>query len=298
MSLVSMSSLLKHAAQNNYAVGYFESWDSYSFEAILETAENEQSPIIMGFGATMLEDNWLNKNGISFLGASGKVLLENAKVPVAFLLNETHTLEQALKGIEVGFNTVMIDSHRWPVEEAKRAVKKLVDVAHKNNVEVEAEFGSLPDYLGGEIVDAHSYMTDPQEAQEFVKDTGIDCLAIAIGNVHLLTKGSANINIERLKEIKSKVSIPLAVHGGTGFPDSQIKDAILNGVSKFNVGTRLKTDFFNEVRKYIMNLEQEPFIHDIVGSHKEKDFLEQGKKAITKKVTSFMKLYGSSGKAK
>lgn len=298
MSLVSMSSLLKHAAQNNYAVGYFESWDSYSFEAILETAENEQSPIIMGFGATMLEDNWLNKNGISFLGASGKVLLENAKVPVAFLLNETHTLEQALKGIEVGFNTVMIDSHRWPVEEAKRAVKKLVDVAHKNNVEVEAEFGSLPDYLGGEIVDAHSYMTDPQEAQEFVKDTGIDCLAIAIGNVHLLTKGSANINIERLKEIKSKVSIPLAVHGGTGFPDSQIKDAILNGVSKFNVGTRLKTDFFNEVRKYIMNLEQEPFIHDIVGSHKEKDFLEQGKKAIIKKVTSFMKLYGSSGKAK
>ena len=250
MSLVSMSSLLKHAAQNNYAVGYFESWDSYSFEAILETAENEQSPIIMGFGATMLEDNWLNKNGISFLGASGKVLLENAKVPVAFLLNETHTLEQALKGIEVGFNTVMIDSHRWPVEEAKKAVKKLVDVAHKNNVEVEAEFGSLPDYLGGEIVDAHSYMTDPQEAQEFVKDTGIDCLAIAIGNVHLLTKGSANINIERLKEIKSKVSIPLAVHGGTGFPDSQIKDAILNGVSKFNVGTRLKTDFFNEVRKY------------------------------------------------
>lgn len=298
MSLVSMSSLLKHAAQNNYAVGYFESWDSYSFEAILETAENERSPIIMGFGATMLEDNWLNKNGISFLGASGKILLENAKVPVAFLLNETHTLEQALKGIEVGFNTVMIDSHRWPVEEAKRAVKKLVDVAHKNNVEVEAEFGSLPDYLGGEIVDAHSYMTDPQEAQEFVKDTGIDCLAIAIGNVHLLTKGSANINIERLKEIKSKVSIPLAVHGGTGFPDSQIKDAILNGVSKFNVGTRLKTDFFNEVRKYIMNLEQEPFIHDIVGSHKEKDFLEQGKKAIIKKVTSFMKLYGSSGKAK
>ena len=298
MSLVSMSSLLKHAAQNNYAVGYFESWDSYSFEAILETAENEQSPIIMGFGATMLEDNWLNKNGISFLGASGKILLENAKVPVAFLLNETHTLEQALKGIEVGFNTVMIDSHRWPVEEAKRAVKKLVDVAHKNNVEVEAEFGSLPDYLGGEIVDAHSYMTDPQEAQEFVKDTGIDCLAIAIGNVHLLTKGSANINIERLKEIKSKVSIPLAVHGGTGFTDSQIKDAILNGVSKFNVGTRLKTDFFNEVRKYIMNLEQEPFIHDIVGSHKEKDFLEQGKKAIIKKVTSFMKLYGSSGKAK
>lgn len=298
MSLVSMSTLLNDAAKNKYAVGYFESWDSYSFEAILETAEEEKSPIIMGFGATMLEDNWLNKTGISFLGASGRAMLEKCSVPVAFLLNETHTLEQALKGIEVGFNTVMIDSHRWPVEDAKKAVKKLVEESHKNNVEVEAEFGSLPDYLGGEIVDSHSYMTDPVEAKQFVEETGIDCLAVAIGNVHLLTKGSANINIERLKDIKKQVDIPIAVHGGTGFPDDQIKSSIENGVSKFNVGTRLKTDFFNEVRKYVSNLESEPFIHDIVGSHKEKDFLEQGKVGIKRNVKKFINLYGSNGKAK
>jgi fructose-bisphosphate aldolase class II len=298
MTLVSMSTLLNDAAKNKYAVGYFESWDSYSFEAILETAEEEKSPIIMGFGATMLEDKWLNKTGISFLGASGKAMLEKCSVPVAFLLNETHTLEQALKGIEVGFNTVMIDSHRWPVEDAKKAVKKLVEESHKNNVEVEAEFGSLPDYLGGEIVDAHSYMTDPLEAKKFVEETGIDCLAVAIGNVHLLTKGSANINIERLKEIKKQVDIPIAVHGGTGFPDDQIKSSIENGVSKFNVGTRLKTDFFNEVRKYVLGLEPEPFIHDIVGSHKEKDFLEQGKVGIKRNVKKFIHLYGSNEKAK
>lgn len=298
MTLVSMSKLLNDAAKNKYAIGYFESWDSYSFEAILETAEEEKSPIIMGFGATMLEDKWLNKTGISLLGASGKAMLEKCSVPVAFLLNETHTLEQALKGIEVGFNTVMIDSHRWPVEDAKKAVKKLVEIAHKNNVEVEAEFGSLPDYLGGEIVDAHSYMTDPLEAKQFVADTGIDCLAVAIGNVHLLTKGSANINIERLKEIRKQVDIPIAVHGGTGFPDDQIKSSIENGVSKFNVGTRLKTDFFNKVRKYVLGLESEPFIHDIVGSHKEKDFLEQGKVGIKINVKKFINLYGSNGKAK
>jgi fructose-bisphosphate aldolase class II len=245
----------------------------------------------------MLEDNWLNKNGIEFLAASGRALLKNSKVPVAFLLNETHTLQQAIKGIEVGFNTVMIDSHRWEVDKAKKEVKALVDIAHKNNVQVEAEFGSLPDYLGGEIVDAKSYMTDPAEAKKFVEETGLDCLAVAIGNVHLLTKGSANIDIQRLKEIKSQVSVPIAIHGGTGFPDNQIKEAIANGVAKFNVGTRLKTDFFKSVKEYVTNLDENYFVHDIVGSHKKNDFLEIGKDSIKANVRKFIKLYGSGGMA-
>jgi fructose-bisphosphate aldolase class II len=288
---------LNNAIKGNYAVGYFESWDSYSFEAILETAEEEKSPIIMGFGATMLEDNWLDKNGIEFLAASGRALIKDAKVPVAFLLNETHTLEQAIRGVEAGFNTVMIDSHRWEVDKAKREVKALVDIAHKNSVEVEAEFGSLPDYLGGEIVDAKSYMTDPAEAKKFVEETGIDCLAVAIGNVHLLTKGSANIDIQRLKDIRSQVSLPIAIHGGTGFPDNQIKEAMANGVAKFNVGTRLKTDFLKSVTEYVTSLDENCFVHDIVGSHKKSDFLEVGKDSIKANVRKFIKLYGSGGMA-
>ena len=297
MTLHSLSSILNNAIKGNYAVGYFESWDSYSFEAILETAEEEKSPIIMGFGATMLEDNWLDKNGIEFLAASGRALIKDAKVPVAFLLNETHTLEQAIRGVEAGFNTVMIDSHRWEVDKAKREVKALVDIAHKNNVEVEAEFGSLPDYLGGEIVDAKSYMTDPAEAKKFVEETGIDCLAVAIGNVHLLTKGSANIDIQRLKDIRSQVSLPIAIHGGTGFPDNQIKEAIANGVAKFNVGTRLKTDYLKSVREYVTSLDDNCFVHDIVGSHKKSDFLEVGKDSIKANARKFIKLYGSGGMA-
>jgi len=297
VTLHSLSSILNNAIKGNYAVGYFESWDSYSFEAILETAEEEKSPIIMGFGATMLEDNWLDKNGIEFLAASGRALIKDAKVPVAFLLNETHTLEQAIRGVEAGFNTVMIDSHRWEVDKAKREVKALVDIAHKNNVEVEAEFGSLPDYLGGEIVDAKSYMTDPAEAKKFVEETGIDCLAVAIGNVHLLTKGSANIDIQRLKDIRSQVSLPIAIHGGTGFPDNQIKEAIANGVAKFNVGTRLKTDYLKSVKEYVTSLDDNCFVHDIVGSHKKSDFLEVGKDSIKANARKFIKLYGSRGMA-
>jgi fructose-bisphosphate aldolase class II len=140
-------------------------------------------------------------------------------------------------------------------------------------------------------------MTDPVEAKKFVEETGIDCLAVAIGNVHLLTKGSANIDIQRLKEIKSQVNVPLAVHGGTGFPDNQIKEAIANGVAKFNVGTRLKTDFFKAVKDYVTNLEENYFVHDIVGSHKKSDFLEVGKASIKENVRKFIKLYGSGGMA-
>jgi fructose-bisphosphate aldolase class II len=191
----------------------------------------------------------------------------------------------------------MIDSHRWEVDKAKREVKALVDIAHKNSVEVEAEFGSLPDYLGGEIVDAKSYMTDPAEAKIFVEETGIDCLAVAIGNVHLLTKGSANIDIQRLKDIRSQVSLPIAIHGGTGFPDNQIKEAIANGVAKFNVGTRLKTDYLKSVKEYVTSLDDNCFVHDIVGSHKKSDFLEVGKDSIKANARKFIKLYGSGGMA-
>jgi fructose-bisphosphate aldolase class II len=91
--------------------------------------------------------------------------------------------------------------------------------------------------------------------------------------------------------------VPLAVHGGTGFPDNQIKEAIANGVAKFNVGTRLKTDFFKAVKDYVTNLEENYFVHDIVGSHKKSDFLEVGKASIKENVRKFIKLYGSGGMA-
>jgi ketose-bisphosphate aldolase len=295
--LLPLPVLLAHARENGYAVGYFESWDSYSFEAVLDAARAEESPVIVGFGATMLADPWLDDRGIPFLGTMGRTILEGCDVPVSFLLNETHTLEQAIRGIECGFNAVMIDSHRWPVDKARDAVAKLVHVAHASGVAVEAEFGSLPDYVGGRIADEHSYMTDPDEARQFVADTDVDCLAVAVGNVHLLTAGTASIDLTRLQQIDAAVGIPLAIHGGTGFPPEDVAAAIGSGVAKFNVGTRLKKAFLEAVMANAGTWSGQESVHDLVGSHKDSDFLEAGKAAVTDSVRSLIRLYGGTNRA-
>ena len=297
MPLLPLNILLAHARSNGYALGYFESWDSYSFEAVLAAAQEESAPIIVGFGATMLADEWLDHRGIAFLGAMGRTLLEGCDIPVSFLLNETHTLDQALIGIDCGFNAVMIDSHRWPVPEAVDAVARLVEVAHPAGVAVEAEFGSLPDYNGEVIEDAHAYMTDPVQARDFVTRTGVDCLAVAVGNVHLLTSGTATIDLPRLHEIAGSVEVPLAIHGGTGFPPEDVAAAIDAGVAKFNVGTRLKKAFLEAVVANTRTWTGRESVHDLVGSHKVTDFLEGGKASVTESVRSLIRLYGGSGRA-
>lgn len=297
MPLLPLPALLAHAKRHGYALGYFESWDSYSLEAVLDAARAESSPVIVGFGATMLADPWLDDRGIPFLGAMGRSLLEGCDVPVSFLLNETHTLDQAVIGIDCGFNAVMIDSHRWPVDQARDAVAHLVRVAHPAGVAVEAEFGSLPDYVEGRIADEHSYMTDPEEARAFVADTDVDCLAVAVGNVHLLTAGTATIDLPRLRQIDAAVGIPLAIHGGTGFPPEDVAAAIGAGVAKFNVGTRLKKAFLEAVMANASRWSGRESVHDLVGSHKETDFLEAGKSAITATVRSLIRLYGGSARA-
>jgi fructose/tagatose bisphosphate aldolase len=113
MPLAPAPDMLAAARAGGYALGYFESWDSYSLEAVLAAVEAENAPVIVGFGATMLADEWLDTRGIDFLGASGRALLEGCKVPVSFLLNETHTLEQAVRGVGAGVNVVMVRSPRW-----------------------------------------------------------------------------------------------------------------------------------------------------------------------------------------
>ena len=297
MPIVPLDQLLRHARERGYALGYFESWDSYSLEAVLAAAVAERSPVIVGFGATMLDDGWLDLRGIPYLGAAGRALLEDCPVPVAFLLNETHTLEQAIVGVKSGFNFVMIDSHRWPVPEAIAANSALVGVAHAAGVAVEAEFGSLPDYIGGTVDDSHSYMTDPTEAETFVQATGVDVLAVAVGNVHLLTDYTSTIDLDRLRAIAKVVSVPLAIHGGTGFPDSAVSAAIEAGVAKFNVGTRLKKVYLDAVLKQSRSWTGRESVHDLVGSHKATDFQVAGMDAVTAAVRSFLRLYGSDGQA-
>ena len=296
MSLVSMNAMMERARAGGYGLGYFEAWDSYSMEAVLEAAEEEQSPVILGFGGMMADRGWLVEGGVDLLGAIGSAVARRARVPVCLLLNEAQTLEQALKGMDAGFNAVMLDTSAWQWQEAVDAVGRLVMAAHARGVTVEAELGRLPDATAEGIDASGAHLTDPDQAAAFLAATGADCLAVSIGNVHLLTAHHAVVDMARLEAIHRCVAVPLVIHGGTSFPPGEVARAISCGVAKFNVGTALKEAFLQAAANSLGATYRRLSVHALLGSHKQADFLTAGKTAMKEKVKKLMRLYGSSGK--
>ncbi len=296
--IVPLPYLLAKAQEKGYALGYFEAWDSYSLEAVIEAAEAENAPVILGFGCMMVSESWLDGGGIEILGSLGHALAERTHLPVALLLNEAHTYQECLAGIQAGFNAVMLDTSAWQVEPAIAQVRELVRVAHAQYVAVEAELGHLPDAKEQGIDASLASLTDPEEAASFVERTGIDCLAVSIGNVHLLTHGFADIDLKRLAAIHEYISVPLVIHGGSGFPPGAVREAIRLGAAKFNVGTILKKTFLTAIRKSVLALDGSANVHDVLGSHREHDYLLAGKRSMQAKVQEFLQLYGSSGRAR
>jgi ketose-bisphosphate aldolase len=295
--LVPLPHLLAKAQAGGYAIGYFEAWDSYSLEAVVEAAEAENAPVIIGFGCMMVSPTWLDSGGIGLLGRMGRAIAERTNVPVAFLLNEAHTYAETLEGIEAGFNAVMLDTSSWETPRAVEQVRELVSVAHAHGIAVEAELGRLPDAVGHDIDRSSAALTDPEAAAAFVAETGVDCLAVAIGNIHLLTTEFAPIDLAHLARIHARVQIPLVIHGGTSFPPSAVPEAIAQGAAKFNVGTILKKIFLQGVLETSRAYDADVNVHDVLGSHKEADLLVIGKQHMREKVREFLRIYHSSGHA-
>jgi fructose/tagatose bisphosphate aldolase len=290
--LVPFGDLLGEAARDGYAVGYFEAWDSYSLEAVLAAAELERSPVILGFGCLLLDQAWLARGGIEIFGALGRAAAERSQVPVSLLLNEAHSLEHALRGIDAGFNTVMLATS--DVE----PIAALVRHAHERGVAVEGELGTLPDGNPlGEIDAAGASLTDPATAAAFVEATRVDALAVSVGNVHTLEANTAEVDLGRLGEIHRAAGVPLVIHGGTGFPAEAVPAAIARGVAKFNVGTALKRAVLEGLSARLGSLAVGESPHDLLGSHRPPDVLEAAKTPLADKVRELMRLYGSSGQA-
>jgi ketose-bisphosphate aldolase len=297
MPLVHMTELFERARRDGYALGYFEAWDLYSLEAVLEAAEAEESPVILGFGCMMADRDWLDQGGVEALGAMGRVVAERARVPVALLLNEAQTLDQALRGVESGFNTVMLDTSAWGWDDTVTQVGELTRAAHARGVAVEGELGRLPDFIGGSVDESQASFTDPEQAAAFVAQTGVDCLAVSIGNVHLLTTRYAPIDLEHLEAISRRVSMPLVIHGGTSFPPDAVRYAIAAGVVKFNVGTILKRAYFAGMRQRVQAQPETADVHLVLGSHKAEDVMNAGKARMREKIQELMRVYGSIGRA-
>jgi ketose-bisphosphate aldolase len=296
MPLVPLQQTLAKARTDGYAVGYFEAWDACSLEAVLTAAEAESAPVILGFGAMMVDGTWLDSGGVELLGSIGRSYAARSTVDVALLFNEAHTLDQAKRGIDAGFNAVMIDTHSWPTDDAIVAVRELCRVAHQSGVAVEGELGSPAEATASGVDHSHASLTDPDEAARLVEETGVDCLAVSVGNVHIMMDQEASIDMGRLRSIHERVDVPLVIHGGTSFPPSAVAPAIALGVAKFNVGTVLKHAFWDGLESSVRSVGPNADVHKLLGSHKESDVMGVAQQRMTAKVRSLIRQYGGSGR--
>jgi len=285
MPLASLTEILREAQRGHYAVGYFESWNLESMQAVVEAAEEERSPVVIGVNGGLL--NLSDPDEIEYYAAIGKVAARKASVPVALILNETDNFQLICRGIRYGFTCVMVDGAHLPFKDNIELTKKVVEFAHAVGVSVEAALGHSPRANEGfcDKKVPEDFMTKPDEAARFVEETNIDALAISIGNVHVMYEGKARIDFDRLKEIRRMVNVPLVIHGGTGFPDDCVRKAIQMGVCKFNVGTMLRLAFSTSMRKVIEEKAERGF---------PEDYLKLVKSIMKNLVKKKIRLYRST----
>ncbi len=295
MALVAMRETLAKALEEGYATGYFESWDQWSLEGVLEAAEEVRSPVILGFGGATVNLKWLDKRGLPMLAALGRTAAETSGVPVSLMLNEVPSLDHVQRGLALGFNAVMLDASHLPMKENMGLTRKAVLMAHEAGADAEGECGRIPDG-SAENNRRAICLTDPGEALLYAESTGVDALAVSAGSVHMSSGGRDRIDISLLARIREKVRIPLVLHGGTGIADEDIPSVIRQGVVKINVGTVLKQIFLETVRESSIGAVGDD-VQKIMGSRKNKDILEKAKNRMKTEVKRRMRIYGSAGRA-
>jgi ketose-bisphosphate aldolase len=295
MPLEPVMEMMRHARSHHYAVGYFESWSIDSLYGVIDAAEQTRSPIIIGFNGNFLSrDGRAERERLALYGALGHAAAVAASVPCGFILNECAEDEWTRNAITAGFNLVMpADPNATPANYAQR-VSAIVALAHVNSVAVEAEIGELPSGMPGEHRHAGS-RTSVQGAKDFVAGTGVDLLAVSVGNVHLALESTHSLDLARLAEIHAAVDVPLVLHGGSGIASDYVAKAISLGVTKVNYGTYLKQRYLKAIRAALGRDELDP--HMLVGFGGPQDMLVVGRKAIREAVLDRLPLLNSAGKA-
>ncbi|EJL40462.1 MULTISPECIES: class II fructose-1,6-bisphosphate aldolase [Brevibacillus] len=287
MPLVSMTAMLNKAVQEKYAVGQFNINNLEFTQAILQAAEEEQSPVILGVS----EGAARYMGGFKLIVGLVKSLIEEYKitVDVAIHLDHGSSFEKCVEAIHAGFTSVMIDGSHHPLEENIAITKKVVEVAHVLGVSVEAELGRIGGQEDDLVVDdAEAMYAIPAECDRLAKETGVDCLAPALGSVHGPYKGEPKLGFDRMEEVQKLTGLPLVLHGGTGIPTQHIRRAISLGTAKINVNTENQIASAAAVRKV---LAENPNVYD------PRKYLGPAREAIKDAVKGKMREFGSSGKA-
>lgn len=304
--LVTNKEIMSAAVAKNYAVGAFNINNLETLLAITEAAVEEKSPAIVAVTPSAIK-----YAGMEYLTTIVKAASRATPQPLSLHLDHGTDVETAAKCVQAGFTSVMIDASHLNFEENIAATKKVVGIAHLKGVSVEAELGRLAGVEESTVEEKDAILTDPDSAKEFVKRTGVDALAVAIGTSHgaYKFKSKPKLDFDRLQAIRKGTDVLLVLHGASsvpqwiiekaakygaelggakGIPEEHIKTAISLGVSKINIDTDLRLAFTSAVREVLATSPKEYDPRKILGP---------AKKAMKAVVQDKMRLFGSSGKA-
>lgn len=231
--LVNMNDVLLPAKKGSYGVGFFNAVNVEMARAIIETAEELRTPVMVGTAEILLPAMELARVAEYLIP-----MAEKASVPVCVHYDHGLTFEKCMQALELGFTSIMYDCSTAPYEENIEKVAEMVKICHAMGRTVEGELGHVGDNAGaGKLENPSDYFTDPETAADFVKRTGVDSLAVAVGNAHGDYAFPPKLDFERIRVIAEKTGIPLVLHGGSGLSDTDFKTAVKEGVAKVNIFT-------------------------------------------------------------
>ncbi|HHQ1159007.1 TPA: ketose-bisphosphate aldolase [Listeria innocua] len=244
-----MKDLLAVGKEHQFAVPAFNICSFDMLKAIMEEVEANNAPVILEIHPDEIE--YLGDNFV----ATVREYAHRSKVPVVIHMDHGGTIKDVMRAIRNGYTSVMIDASRASYEENVALTKQVVELAHKVGVSVEAELGTIGNNGSAEGGADTIIYTDPDQAEDFVQRTGIDTLAVAIGTAHGLypKDKKPELNMPLLKELNKRLDIPFVLHGGSGNPDKEVSESVQYGVRKVNLSSDLKSVFFEEVRRVLVD---------------------------------------------
>ena len=275
--LVNLNDVLKDAQDKHYAVGLFNTTDTDMLEAAISAAEELRSPIIIGTAEVLLPHGELNLIAPAMVAAA-----KRASVPVVVHYDHGLTFDRCMEALSLGFSSLMFDGSANDYDENLRATCEIVRIAHAWGASVEGEIGHVGEAAAGDNESGDQYTT-PEEAVAFVKETGVDALAIAIGTAHGAYKSRPKLDLKRLAEIRAALDTPLVLHGGSGLSDDDFKNTIAGGIAKINIFTDLCVAGVQAMR----SAETDVYL----------EIRDRKVAAIKEAVKKKMLLFGSDGKA-
>lgn len=253
--LVNLKEILKYSEDNNCAIGMFNATGLDSIKAIIEAAEELNTPVILAHAEV---HNIYND--ISLIGPIMLDVAKRAKVKVCVHLDHGTSIGMIKKAIEIGFTSIMIDASSLDFEDNIKLTKKVVSMCHSLNISVEGEIGRIASL--DNVNSKEYYYTKESEAESFVKETGVDALAIAFGTQHGFYKEKPELKIDVIKNVKKVVNIPLVMHGGSGLSEEQFKKCIDAGIRKINYYSYMSKAGYDAAKKVIES-NKTNYMHDV-----------------------------------